>query len=107
MYDALLKSLIPGDHASHDPLLCATEDNSVGTYRPDLPEWEYLTPVRIACWYSHLSVIESIANDESLAENDAAIVLEDDVDMERDIHTRLQHVWPQLPNDWDIVFLGE
>jgi len=33
-------------------------------------------------------------------------VLEDDVDMERDIHARLKQVWSYLPKDWDVVFLG-
>ena len=31
---------------------------------------------------------------------------EDDVDMEWDIHDRLAALWPGLPEDWDILYLG-
>ena len=34
-------------------------------------------------------------------------ILEDDVDIERDIRERLREAWSVLPDDWDIVFLGE
>jgi hypothetical protein len=86
--------------------LCATENNTVAPYEPNLPEFLLITPARIACWYSHLSVIEKVANDRTLKGDDVVIVLEDDVDMERDIHARLRHVWTYLPKEWDIVYLG-
>jgi hypothetical protein len=35
------------------------------------------------------------------------IVVEDDVDIERDIHVRLATLWLALPENWDIVFLGK
>ena len=89
-----------------EPMLCATKNNSVAAYEPNLPEYAILTPARIACWYTHLSVMETVANDKSLKDDDAVIILEDDVDMERDIHARLRHVWTYLPKEWDIVFLG-
>ncbi|KZT64019.1 hypothetical protein DAEQUDRAFT_733160 [Daedalea quercina L-15889] len=38
--------------------------------------------------------------------DEVSVILEDDVDMERDIHDRLREVWRSLPDDWDIVFLG-
>jgi GR25 family glycosyltransferase involved in LPS biosynthesis len=47
-------------------------------------------------------VIRSIAD----GQDDVALVLEDDVDMELDIRQRLLGVWDSLPSVWDIVFLG-
>lgn len=35
-----------------------------------------------------------------------SIILEDDIDMEKDIKPRLAELWEGLPTDWDIVFLG-
>lgn len=94
---------------SPEPMLCATQNNIVAPYDPEvrLPEYRFLTRGRIACWYSHLSVIQSIANDPNLNDTDSAIVLEDDVDMERDIQDRLEYLWVFLPVDWDMVYLGE
>jgi GR25 family glycosyltransferase involved in LPS biosynthesis len=89
-----------------EPPLCATENNTVAAYEPNLPEFLLITPARIACWYSQISVIEKIANDRSLKNDDVVIVLEDDIDMERDIHARLKHLWNYLPKEWDIVYLG-
>ncbi|KAJ3810242.1 hypothetical protein F5876DRAFT_76961 [Lentinula aff. lateritia] len=35
-----------------------------------------------------------------------SIILEDDIDIEKDIRRRLHRIWINLPDDWDIVFLG-
>ncbi|KAJ3827206.1 hypothetical protein F5880DRAFT_1539597 [Lentinula raphanica] len=35
-----------------------------------------------------------------------SIILEDDIDVEKDIRSRLRRIWNVLPNDWDVVFLG-
>lgn len=93
---------------SAEPMLCATQNNTIARHDPELqlPEYRFLTHGRIACWYSHLSVIQSIANDPNLNATDSAIVLEDDVDMERDIQDRLEYLWDFLPVDWDMVYLG-
>jgi hypothetical protein len=100
-----LSAKLPAIHPS-ESMLCATKNNTVAHYEPNLPEFLILTPARIACWYSHMSVIQTVANDKSLKDDDAVIVLEDDVDMEWDIHARLRHAWTYLPKDWDIVYLG-
>ncbi|TFK81726.1 hypothetical protein K466DRAFT_462253, partial [Polyporus arcularius HHB13444] len=82
-------------------------------YKPSLLSYMLLTPAKFACWYSHLDAIQRVAAyDDSLADADgggprgAALILEDDVDMERDVRGRLREVWSVLPDDWDIVFLG-
>ncbi|KAG5649642.1 hypothetical protein H0H81_002721 [Sphagnurus paluster] len=87
-------------------MTCATQNVTITPYRPDLPEYKILTPARVACWFSHLSVIQTIANDNTLRADDVVLVLEDDVNMERDIHVRLSKVWRLLPASWDIVYLG-
>lgn len=88
-------------------LACATKNYSVVPGHIDLPEYKILTPARIACWHSHMSVIQSFVDEHSANDdNTVALVLEDDVDMERDIRKRVRYLWGLLPTDWDIVFLG-
>ena len=89
------------------PLTCATKDFYIPKYDPKLPLNRLLTPARVACWHSHLSVIQLISNEEGLDPWSSVLVLEDDVDMESDIKSQLRNLWPLLPPDWDIVFLGE
>ena len=109
----------------------------VSTNSSSLQEYMLLTPGRIACWHSHLNLIHRIANsnshdplekldsagqdvsaptspslapisvDASTTQRAAWLILEDDVDMERDIDAQLSRLWTYLPNEWDIVFLGK
>lgn len=98
---------LPGGYSgtfSRDPLTCAMEDDTHITFEKGLPEYKLLTPAKIACWSSHLSVIRDIAEDKH---KEVSIVLEDDVDMGWDIRERLNGVWDLLPAGWDIVFLGK
>ncbi|KAK7052379.1 hypothetical protein R3P38DRAFT_2603710 [Favolaschia claudopus] len=88
-------------------LTCATQNFTLIPYSPHLPAYKILSPSRIACWHSHLSVIRRLVSESTQQTPDeAALILEDDVDMEVDIHARLAAVWGLLPVDWDIVFLG-
>ncbi|KAF9042220.1 hypothetical protein BJ165DRAFT_1349464 [Panaeolus papilionaceus] len=96
-----------GSNAPHlTPLVCATQNYNISEYSMKLPNYQLLTPARIACWHSHLSVIHKHANSMLSDNGGVAIILEDDIDMEMDIHQQLKSLWPSLPNDWDIVFLG-
>ncbi|KAL4265701.1 Glycosyltransferase family 25 protein [Pleurotus pulmonarius] len=85
------------------PLTCALEDNIIPPYSTETPQHLLLTRSRIACWHSHLTAIRQIAMSAS---EYPSVILEDDIDMERDIRNRLHSVWHLLPDDWDIVFLG-
>ncbi|KDQ30174.1 hypothetical protein PLEOSDRAFT_1101179 [Pleurotus ostreatus PC15] len=85
------------------PLTCALEDNIIPPYSADTPQHLLLTRSRIACWHSHLTAIRQIAMSTSQY---PSVILEDDIDMERDIRDRLHSIWHLLPEDWDIVFLG-
>lgn len=91
-------------------LTCSTNNATISLYDVDIPQYNILTPSKVACWYSHVSVIRLVANclvsESEDAACGAAVVLEDDIDMERDIRQRLRDVWSLLPPDWDIVFLG-
>jgi hypothetical protein len=117
---------------THDYVLPVSSDSAA-----PLQEYTLLTPGRIACWHSHLNLIHRIANSDSVdspeksdsagedvsgstppspvpisvealaAQRAAWLILEDDVDMERDINAQLSRLWKYLPQDWDIVFLGK
>ena len=92
-----------------EPLTCATQNNTTGQpYATSLPTYMLLTAAKIACWNSHVQLIREIAAhavDHSPC-GDAVLVLEDDIDMEKDIRERLHAVWTALPAEWDVVFLG-
>lgn len=90
------------DLPSNEPLTCAYGDSTLDPYSPQTPSFRLLTNGRLACWHSHWRVIRSIAD----GQDGAALILEDDVDMELDIRQRLLGVWDSLPSAWDIVFLG-
>ena len=86
----------------YPPIACATKNYSLNKYTTTLKEHLILTLPRVACWHSHLSVIHDIVNNGF----GVSVILEDDVDMEQDIRKQLAYLWPTLPADWDILFLG-
>ncbi|KDR68807.1 hypothetical protein GALMADRAFT_34426, partial [Galerina marginata CBS 339.88] len=108
----LWSSDIPGTPARisspppYRPITCATKNSDVANFSSSLPEYLVLTPARIACWHSHLSIIHRLANELTTGDTGVAFILEDDVDMEIDIAHQLRGLWPLLPELWDIVFLG-
>lgn len=85
------------------PLACASGNNVSAAPLPNLPAYRHLTPAKVACWYSHLQTIREVAN----GKDEAVLILEDDVDIERDVKWRLRALLDGLPNDWDIVYLGK
>ncbi|KAG2065960.1 hypothetical protein BDR04DRAFT_1234267 [Suillus decipiens] len=90
----------------HPNVTCATQDHSVPSFKPSLPDWMILTAPKVSCWYSHIYAIRQFIDRANTTPEDVAVFLEDDIDMERDIETRMRHVWPSLPHGWDMVFLG-
>lgn len=112
-----------------DYVLPMSSDNTA-----TLQEYMLLSPNRVACWHSHLRVIHRIANSEAIGSRKkldsrgellspmpepasalataaqrmrTRLILEDDVDIDRNINDQLSHLWGYLPDDWDIVFLGK
>lgn len=57
----------------------------------------------VACWHSHYSVLRRIAE----GDDDVAIILEDDIDVEWDLERKLRRMWEHLPSDWDQIMLGK
>jgi len=96
--------------STYSSLPCAIEDNSMPTFANDTPEWMVLSPAKVACWHSHVSAIRRFVERQDPHDHrrgdDVVVILEDDIDMEKDISTRLSQVWTFLPAGWDIVFLG-
>jgi hypothetical protein len=77
----------------------------------DGPDWFRLDAAKIACWETHLRLLRRIAawpaaSAGLIGAGDVAIILEDDVDVELDIRDRLAGLWPALPTEWDVVYLG-
>ncbi|KAF8439297.1 hypothetical protein L210DRAFT_924227 [Boletus edulis BED1] len=106
------KPKFPGKFGSstYANLACATEDDSILALANDTPKWMVLSPAKVACWHSHVSAIRRFverqdAHDRHLGD-DVAVILEDDIDMEKDISVRLSQIWTFLPAGWDIVFQG-
>ena len=88
------------------PTGCAVQNYRILDFNSSLPEHLVLSRARIACWYSHVSVIHTIANNKDKDFDSAYIILEDDIDMEKDTIQQLKILWTSLPKGWDMVFLG-
>ncbi|KAG8847262.1 hypothetical protein FRB91_011942 [Serendipita sp. 411] len=97
-----------------DKTLTGFNSTVIGELRPtSLINLTPLTKGVIGCWHSHATIIRQLAF-ESLRENidpivegnQTYIILEDDVDFEWDIESRLIALWPSLPLDWELVMLG-
>lgn len=86
------------------PMASATDNYNIATNLSAQPEHLLITQGRVACWFGHLNLIHKTAN--SLKNDEFAIILEDDVDMEQDTDEQMKYLWPYLPADWDVVFLG-
>jgi hypothetical protein len=88
---------------SNATLTCAQGDFDLVTLKKELPRHLILTPARIACWMAHIQVIRHIAN----GEDEIGVILEDDVNTEKNVKDRLTGVTEYLPIDWDVLFLGD
>jgi GR25 family glycosyltransferase involved in LPS biosynthesis len=72
----------------HPNVTCATQDHSVPSFKPSLPDWM----TKISCWYSHVSAIRKFIDKVNATPEDVAVFLEDDINMEKDIEIRMHHV---------------
>ena len=101
-----LPSAIPKGQPPSQPIASATKNFEISKNISALPQYLLLTEARVACWLGHLTAIHKIANSPMRNDPGFSIILEDDVDMERDTDKQMKRLWPYLPQDWDIVFLG-
>ncbi|GJE98031.1 hypothetical protein PsYK624_142530 [Phanerochaete sordida] len=89
-----------------EPLTCASQNYVSGPpYSLALPPYQLLTRSKLACWHSHVAVLRAIAERDDGTDK-VALILEDDIDVERDVEERLQSLWGELPEQWDMLFLG-
>ncbi|EKM60674.1 uncharacterized protein PHACADRAFT_203830 [Phanerochaete carnosa HHB-10118-sp] len=91
-----------------EPLTCASQNYVSGPpYSLALPPYQLLTRSKVACWHSHVEVLRAIAgrHDGENADTEVSLILEDDIDVERDVQKRLQSVWGAMPERWDMLFL--
>lgn len=101
---------------SSDTLLCAIGDNDIPVYENSslVPFHMVLSRGMVACWYSHLQVLQKVVRDSTSKTSDGdlhdregiTVIFEDDIDMESDIKRRMEDMWMDLPLDWDMLFLG-
>ncbi|KAH9891173.1 hypothetical protein C8Q73DRAFT_651289 [Cubamyces lactineus] len=101
----------PLNSSSAGHLTCATENHISGVpLRLDLPTYMVMNAGKVACWYSHLTAMAQVAFFENITSGSdplrAFLILEDDIDMDRRLAEKLLTVWPALPTDWEVVFLG-
>jgi hypothetical protein len=61
-----------------------------------------INPATVSTYYNHLRVLRMIQENEE----ESALILEDDVDMEWDLERRWRSIERHLPSDWETVFLG-
>lgn len=62
-----------------------------------------LTVGAIGCALSHRNIWNIIANDDNI---NSALILEDDIDIDNEYHTKLQTYIPYIPDDFEILFIG-
>ncbi|KAJ7625785.1 hypothetical protein FB45DRAFT_836057 [Roridomyces roridus] len=85
-------------------LMVSRDDFTLTRYKAGLHPFEYMSRGPIACYHSHITLISETAKREFTGE--PSLILEDDVDVDRDIKEQLSAVWHLLPTDWDMIFLG-
>lgn len=68
----------------------------------NLPEYRALTTAEICNYLSHLKILEMMIKDNDFK----ALVLEDDIILNSDFKEKLESVIKELPDDFDIIFLG-
>lgn len=64
---------------------------------------EYLSLGEISCFMKHVKVYENLVDN---IRTDFAIVIEDDITLEKNFDRKLTNLLQRLPNDFDFVFFG-
>ncbi|KAF7332662.1 hypothetical protein MKEN_00149100 [Mycena kentingensis (nom. inval.)] len=99
--EVALERDFPSPKDPFPPLTWAEKDYALVPWLPDEPL--HLTRSVVACYRSHVAALEVAAQQTDGA---PTLIMEDDVDVEVDIRSRLDRVWGALPDDWDMVYLG-
>ena len=56
----------------------------------------------LGCYLSHLGILKKAYRDK----DNIIIVLEDDIIFNEDLKESLEKYYKEVPNDWDIIYLG-
>tara|TARA_Y100000389_G_scaffold107615_1_gene104632 strand:- start:10527 stop:11321 length:795 start_codon:yes stop_codon:yes gene_type:complete len=70
-----------------------------------IKKWEQANPGRVACHFSHISVLEKFLK----TNNERCIIFEDDITTTHtrdEIHNTMQNTLDNIPDDCDILFFG-
>jgi len=70
---------------------------------PGIPRRFYHRPGVIGCYLAHKQLLEKI--DKENKPNDATLIVEDDAIFSKDFLTKVKHIEPELPDDWDLIYL--
>jgi GR25 family glycosyltransferase involved in LPS biosynthesis len=63
-----------------------------------------LTMGGIGCAISHYEIIKNISEDKD--NNNKYIILEDDINFQKNLISNIQKVLKSAPNNWDIIYIG-
>lgn len=73
-----------------------------GIYKPSRHQKLWLTPPEIGCYMSHRKLWEQFLRDDALY----AVVLEDDVKFDKNIHQQVKSLVASAPANWSVIYLG-
>lgn len=60
----------------------------------------------IGCFLAQRNLLSKIASSSSAADSEGTLILEDDVLFPKTFKNDLDRIYPEVPNDWDVLFLG-
>jgi GR25 family glycosyltransferase involved in LPS biosynthesis len=70
---------------------------------PGIPRRFYHRPGVIGCYLAHKHLLEKI--DKENMPNDATLIVKDDAIFSKDFLTKVKHIEPEVPDDWDLIYL--
>ena len=57
----------------------------------------------VGCYLSHIKIWDQILESDDI---NRALILEDDIDLDRDFNQKLEKYYKQVPENWDLIYLG-
>lgn len=69
----------------------------------DLTNYGNIKPGEAGCCYSHKKVLELILSDSNIK---TALIMEDDVEFDKNLPTRFAEYYKEVPDDWQLLYFG-
>jgi len=60
----------------------------------------------IGCFLAQRNLLKKIVANPNTADSEGTLILEDDVLFPKTFKKDLERIYPEVPNDWDVLFLG-